>query len=120
MPNDLSIAIERQVTVTEQRTVTLKELSILAATPAQPGVIAVVLANKTPEGEWAEDAAPLLVRKVDDRDSKDPREAQAASMFHELIFSAIVSDTPLHQMLGVAGMSVWDAAKAILGQELKS
>lgn len=119
MPQDLIIPVEKQTTVTENVGVTLKELSILAATPTTAGVIAVVLAAKDEAGEWRSDMQPMLVRKTDDLESENPQERYSASMFHELMFTATVSDTPTHQALGVVGMAVWDAAKAILAIELK-
>lgn len=117
MPNDLIIPVEVQTTTTEPRGVTLKEMTLLAGTPAQPGVLAIVLASKDEAGNFRPDGS-VLMRKTDEPENPDPRQAQAASMFHELMFSAIVSHTPVHRAMGVAGLSVWDAAKVILGQEL--
>lgn len=119
MTEDLIIPVEKQTTVTENVGVTLKELSTLAATPTTAGVIAVVLVAKDAAGEWRNDTQPLLVRKTDDLESENPHERYSASMFHELMFSAIVSDTPTHAAMGVVGMTVWDAAKAILAIELQ-
>ena len=119
MPEDLFVSVEKVTVASQQVGVTMKELSILSATPGVPGVIAVVLAAKDAAGEWRTDTQPLLVRKIDDLESENPSERYAASMFHELMFSAIVADTPIHQAMGIAGLTVWDAAKAILGQELQ-
>ncbi|MBW3636710.1 MAG: hypothetical protein KY445_09655 [Armatimonadetes bacterium] len=124
-PNDIFINVEKQVTQTEQVGITLKELSLVIATPDTAGVLALVLAPKDAAGNFRSDVAPVVVRKVDNRES-DPEEGPAipqserfaASILHNLILSAIVADTPTHQAMGIVGMTVRDAAKAILNTEL--
>lgn len=119
-PQDLVIPVEVPTTTTLQIGVTLKELCLVRADAATAGVMAVVLAPLDDTGKWRVDVAPVLVRAVDNPASTDPREKFAASMFHELMFSAIVSDTPQHRALGVVGLSVYDAAKVILPGFLES
>lgn len=125
MIQDLIIPVEKQTTVTEQVGVTLKELTLLAATPATPGVLVVVLAAKDADGEWRNDLHPITMRKEDDLNSDDVQEQSAASVLQALIFSAIVNENnpqvaPLIQAYGLEDMTVWDAAKVILANEMQS
>lgn len=123
MPNDLFIPVQVPTTTTEEVGVTLKELSLLAPDAEGAGVIALVLAPLDENGNWRNDVQPVLVRiadkitpDVDDEGNEIPipsEERYAATVLQQMMFSAIVTDTPTHQSLGIVGMSVWDAAKHI-------
>lgn len=116
MPDDLFIPVEKKITETEVVGVTMRELSIYAADVDTGGVLAIVLAPLDETGKWRDDVDGKLVRIEDDLTSTDPQQRYAASMFQNLIFSAIVADTPTHQAMGVAGLSVWDSAKVLAPQ----
>lgn len=123
MPDDLFIPVQIPTTTTEEVGVTLKELSLLAPDTNSAGVIALVLAPLNDDGKWRNDVQPILVRIEDkitpdqDENGNDipiPTEQRyAASVLQQMMFTAIVTDTPEHQAMGVVGMSVWDAAKHI-------
>jgi hypothetical protein len=118
MPENLFLPTEIQTTKTELLGYTLKELSILRSDATSPGVLAIVLAPLDEQGKWRNDIPPRLVRKVDDLDSASPAERYAASIFQKLVFTAVCSNSPENQSIGVSGMSIWDAAKVILAQEI--
>jgi hypothetical protein len=117
---DLVIAVEKTVTTTETVGVTLKRLTVISAATHTPGTLEIELAPKTEAGDWDESAQSIIQSREDMMFETDPRLRYAASMFHELMFSAIVTDTPQHQFMGIAGLSVWEAAKVILAQEISN
>ena len=119
MPENLFVSVSVPTTQTQILGVTLRELTILRADANSPGVIALSLVPLDDAGNWRHDVAPVVVRKVDDLAGVTPQTRYAASLMHQLVFSAICPDTPTNQAMGVVGMNIWDAAKTILAQEVE-
>lgn len=123
MANDIYLPVPKTIVETETVGVTLKELTLVAADAESAGALALALAPLDENGKWRNDVQPILVRiadkitpDVDDEGNDIPiplEQRYAASALQQMMFSAIVTDTPTHQALGIVGMSVWDAAKLI-------
>jgi hypothetical protein len=118
MAKNLFLPVAIQTTQIETVGVTAQQISMTMADTETAGILSIVLAAKDDAGQWRDDVPPVVVHKVDDLESETPSKRFAASMFQQLIFTAIVADSPLHQAMGVAGLSVWDAAKVILAGEV--
>ena len=119
MAQDLIIPTQIQKPQTENVGFTLRKMSLEMPTPTTAGTISLQLEAKDADGNWRTDVAPVIVHRVDDLESLDPRQRAAASAFLDWMFTANISDTPTHRAQGVANVPVWDAAKGELNAELK-
>lgn len=118
MLNDIILPVEVPTTQTENLSFTLKELLMLRADAASPGVVALVLGALDENGKWRPDVPERVIRKTDDLESDDPALRAAATLFQELIFTATCAENEVNDAKGVSGLSVWDATKALIPSEL--